>query len=129
VTADLWDVVCCRRASIARPSAWAAATRECQRPRRVSGGSPAGEVSEIVRGGYRRQWFAGSLWPDTRGAGIRSSVLLERGTHPRFAIGESSTPLANLSSNASAFGMGCRTAIGWRPMAAGWSISRSFVAG
>ena len=24
-------------------------------------------------------------------------VLLERGTHPRFAIGESSTPLANLS--------------------------------
>src|SRR5689334_8312845 len=24
-------------------------------------------------------------------------LLLERGTHPRFAIGESSTPLANLS--------------------------------
>jgi FADH2 O2-dependent halogenase len=24
-------------------------------------------------------------------------VLLERGTHPRFAIGESSTPLANLT--------------------------------
>src|SRR5204863_6785885 len=24
-------------------------------------------------------------------------VLLERGTHPRFAIGESTTPLANLS--------------------------------
>ena len=23
-------------------------------------------------------------------------VLLERGTHPRFAIGESTTPLANL---------------------------------
>jgi len=26
----------------------------------------------------------------------RSVVLLERGQHPRFAIGESSTPLANL---------------------------------
>src|SRR5437762_13768060 len=26
----------------------------------------------------------------------RSVVLLERGKHPRFAIGESSTPLANL---------------------------------
>jgi FADH2 O2-dependent halogenase len=26
----------------------------------------------------------------------RSVVLLERGRHPRFAIGESSTPLANL---------------------------------
>src|SRR4051812_39273410 len=25
-----------------------------------------------------------------------SSVLIDRGTHPRFAIGESSTPLANL---------------------------------
>src|SRR5438067_4955498 len=26
----------------------------------------------------------------------RSVILLERGRHPRFAIGESSTPLANL---------------------------------
>src|SRR3954468_15036900 len=34
-------------------------------------------------------------------------VLLERGTHPRFAIGESSTPLANLSLEriASAYGL------------------------
>ena len=40
--------------------------------------------------------FAGSLFAlVARGAG-RSVVLLEKGAHPRFAIGESSSPLANL---------------------------------
>jgi tetracycline 7-halogenase / FADH2 O2-dependent halogenase len=40
--------------------------------------------------------FAGALTAlALRGIG-RSVILLERGTHPRFAIGESSTPLANL---------------------------------
>lgn len=40
--------------------------------------------------------FAGSLTAMALRAGGRSVALLERGTHPRFAIGESSTPLANL---------------------------------
>lgn len=41
--------------------------------------------------------FAGSLLARVLAALAYDVVLLERGTHPRFAIGESSTPLANLS--------------------------------
>src|SRR5436305_7828438 len=41
--------------------------------------------------------FAGSLLARILGVLGYDVVLLERGTHPRFAIGESSTPLANLS--------------------------------
>lgn len=41
--------------------------------------------------------FAGSLLARILAKLGRSVVLIERGTHPRFAIGESSTPLANLS--------------------------------
>ncbi|MBI1923466.1 tryptophan 7-halogenase [Candidatus Poribacteria bacterium] len=40
--------------------------------------------------------FAGSLFAMIAQRLGRSVVLLERGTHPRFAIGESSSPLANL---------------------------------
>jgi FADH2 O2-dependent halogenase len=40
--------------------------------------------------------FAGSLMALVLQRIGRRPVLLERGTHPRFAIGESSTPLANL---------------------------------
>jgi len=40
--------------------------------------------------------FAGSLLAMIARRAGRSVLLLERGTHPRFAIGESSTPLANL---------------------------------
>lgn len=40
--------------------------------------------------------FAGSLAALALRSMGRSVVMLERGTHPRFAIGESSTPLANL---------------------------------
>lgn len=40
--------------------------------------------------------FAGSLMAMIARRLGRSVVLLERGTHPRFAIGESSTPLSNL---------------------------------
>jgi tetracycline 7-halogenase / FADH2 O2-dependent halogenase len=40
--------------------------------------------------------FAGSLMAMALRRRGRSVTLLERGTHPRFAIGESSTPLANL---------------------------------
>jgi FADH2 O2-dependent halogenase len=40
--------------------------------------------------------FAGSLLAMVARRLGRSVVLLERGVHPRFAIGESSTPLANL---------------------------------
>ena len=41
--------------------------------------------------------FAGSLLARVLAILGYDVVLLERGTHPRFAIGESSTPLANLS--------------------------------
>lgn len=41
--------------------------------------------------------FAGSLMARVLAALGYDVVLLERGSHPRFAIGESSTPLANLS--------------------------------
>ena len=41
--------------------------------------------------------FAGSLLARILSVLGYDVVLLERGRHPRFAIGESSTPLANLS--------------------------------
>ena len=41
--------------------------------------------------------FAGSLLARVLAVLGCDVVLLERGTHPRFAIGESTTPLANLS--------------------------------
>jgi len=41
--------------------------------------------------------FAGSLLARVLAAQGYHVILLERGTHPRFAIGESTTPLANLS--------------------------------
>jgi tetracycline 7-halogenase / FADH2 O2-dependent halogenase len=41
--------------------------------------------------------FAGSLLARILAKLGREVVLLERGTHPRFAIGESSTPMANLT--------------------------------
>ena len=41
--------------------------------------------------------FAGSLLARVLKVQGHDVVLLERGTHPRFAIGESSTPLANLT--------------------------------
>jgi len=41
--------------------------------------------------------FAGSLLARVLAVQGHDVVLLERGTHPRFAIGESSTPLANLT--------------------------------
>jgi len=41
--------------------------------------------------------FAGSLLARILAVRGYDVVLLERGTHPRFAIGESTTPLANLS--------------------------------
>jgi FADH2 O2-dependent halogenase len=40
--------------------------------------------------------FAGSLVAMIARRLGHSVILLERGSHPRFAIGESSTPLANL---------------------------------
>ncbi len=41
--------------------------------------------------------FAGSLLARVLAVQGHDVVVLERGTHPRFAIGESSTPLANLT--------------------------------
>ena len=41
--------------------------------------------------------FAGSLLARIVATLGYDVVLIERGTHPRFAIGESSTPMANLT--------------------------------
>src|SRR6476646_7263600 len=49
---------------------------------------------EVAIGG---SGFAGSLIARVLAVQGYDVVLLERGAHPRFAIGESSTPLANLS--------------------------------
>src|SRR4051794_35629784 len=53
-----------------------------------------GERCEVVVVG---SGFAGSLMARVLAVLGYDVVLLERGSHPRFAIGESSTPLANLS--------------------------------
>jgi len=55
---------------------------------------PAVQTCEVAVVG---SGFAGSLLARVLARLGYDVVLLERGTHPRFAIGESSTPLANLS--------------------------------
>jgi FADH2 O2-dependent halogenase len=54
-------------------------------------------VTERCRIAVVGSGFAGSLVARVLATLGHDVVLLERGTHPRFAIGESSTPLANLS--------------------------------
>lgn len=54
----------------------------------------AAERREIVIAGGG---FAGSILARALHAEGRDVLLLERGRHPRFALGESSTPLANLA--------------------------------
>ena len=54
-------------------------------------------VSESCEVAIVGSGFAGSLLARVLAVLGYDVVLLERGTHPRFAIGESSTPLANLS--------------------------------
>ena len=74
--------------------------------------------------------FAGSLLARVLAVLGYDVVLLERGTHPRFAIGESTTPLANLSLER--IGGAIRaapTAIISRRTGAGSRISRSCGAG
>jgi tetracycline 7-halogenase / FADH2 O2-dependent halogenase len=56
--------------------------------------SPVSDACEVAIVG---SGFAGSLLARVLAVIGYDVVLLERGTHPRFAIGESSTPLANLS--------------------------------
>src|SRR6266853_3313160 len=90
----------CRRASIAAQNVWSAcdARTSAAAPSRES---PAAHVErpelqpcEVVIVG---SGFAGSLLARILAVQGYDVVLLERGTHPRFAIGESSTPLANLT--------------------------------
>ena len=56
-----------------------------------------GAVNESCEVAIVGSGFAGSLLARVLAVLGYDVVLLERGTHPRFAIGESSTPLANLS--------------------------------
>src|ERR1041385_9228090 len=57
----------------------------------------AGRVKQSCEGAIVGSGFAGSLLARVLTRIGYDVVLLERGTHPRFAIGESSPPLANLS--------------------------------
>ena len=54
-------------------------------------------MSERVEVAIIGSGFAGSLMARVLAVQGYDVVLLERGAHPRFAIGESTTPLANLS--------------------------------
>ncbi|HEY1951483.1 MAG TPA: NAD(P)-binding protein [Gemmatimonadaceae bacterium] len=62
--------------------------------RRVRRGHSVKDSCEVAIVG---SGFAGSVLARVLAVLGYDVVLLERGTHPRFAIGESSTPLANLS--------------------------------
>ncbi len=55
-------------------------------------GSPERREVVVAGGG-----FAGSILARALHAEGRDVLLVERGSHPRFALGESSTPLANLA--------------------------------
>ena len=69
----------------------AAASPRVRRPASRGGGSERREI--VIAGGG----FAGSILARALHADGRDVLLLERGRHPRFALGESSTPLANLA--------------------------------
>lgn len=59
--------------------------------------NPGSRLLSRVRLAVVGSGFAGSLLARVLAVQGHDVVLLERGTHPRFAIGESSTPLANLT--------------------------------
>ncbi len=59
--------------------------------------TPGSRLLSRVRVAIVGSGFAGSLLARILAVQGHDVVLLERGTHPRFAIGESSTPLANLA--------------------------------
>ena len=63
--------------------------------------------------------FAGSVLAMVLRRLGRSVVLVERGAHPRFAVGESSTPLANLVLESLRKNMTCRGWPRWRSTARG----------
>src|SRR5258706_15977845 len=90
----------CPHVSIAAQSVWSAcdARTAAAAPSRESPAAfverPELKPCEVVIVG---SGFAGSLLARILAVQGYDVVLLERGTHPRFAIGESSTPLANLS--------------------------------
>ena len=69
----------------------AAPAARVRRPPLLGGGVERREV--VIAGGG----FAGSILARALHADGRDVLLLERGRHPRFALGESSTPLANLA--------------------------------
>src|SRR5204863_4645460 len=69
--------------------------RRCGAARRVHG--MRSDVTQSCEVAIVGSGFAGSLLARVLTVLGYDVVLLERGTHPRFAIGESSTPLANLS--------------------------------
>ena len=68
-------------------------------PRVDESDRPCGPLRHLrsVRVAVVGSGFAGSLLARILAVQGHEVVLLERGSHPRFAIGESSTPLANLS--------------------------------
>src|SRR6266481_3727076 len=90
----------CPHVSIAAQSVWSACDARTSAAARTRE-SPAAYVErpelkpcEVVIVG---SGFAGSLLARILAVQGYDIVLLERGAHPRFAIGESTTPLANLS--------------------------------
>ena len=92
VTVDLWDIDrvpacprCGRRAD--RPAASLQPHGRSGSPRSVSG------MHVVIVGAG----FAGSILARVARAAGHDVTLVERGAHPRFALGESSTPLAAIA--------------------------------
>ena len=101
VTVDLWDIdrltACATCRDRARRSARTHQPDRTRRATRRLHDVWSGDVSESCEVAIVGSGFAGSLLARVLAVLGYDVVLLERGTHPRFAIGESSTPLANLS--------------------------------
>ena len=90
VFVDLWDI---ERLALGEPDAAARMARLRRNESRSGGAMIRMSVEVAVLG----SGFAGTLTAlmlHLRGYRV---VLLERGSHPRFALGESSTPLGNLT--------------------------------
>src|SRR5258706_2888069 len=90
----------CRRVSIAAQNVWSA----CDAPTLAAAPSRESRAAYVERRELKPcevvivgSGFAGSLLARILAIQGYDVVLVERGTHPRFAIRESPTPLANLS--------------------------------
>src|SRR5439155_878660 len=97
VPADLWDVERvshCRACASARRARLARINLSGQPEPRVVCGECGGRCPMALRVAVIGSGFAGTILARILRRQGHEPVLIDRGTHPRFALGESSTPLA-----------------------------------